>query len=241
MVPWGKGLESAWQSIIDPEQFWTRWPVASASRQCPAYSQINWPGDGRAAGCMWNGPTWPHANSLVMSAMAQTLRAMRGHSDSRCPLEHQHLWQLFTSFTRAQFRDQDVRYPWTGEFYNGDSGQWKTAERDYNHSTWLDILIPDLLGLVPRADEVIEIDPLLPPDALSYFILDGQRYHGHDLTIVWDAPQPGSPDRFGDGRKGLDLYVDGKRVAGSPRLSRLLVDAQAAQAPYRTDAAAPTP
>ena len=221
MVPWGKGYESAWASIIDPKQFWTKWPVASASRECPAFSQTNWPGDGRAVGCMWNGPTWPHANSLVMSAMARTLRATRDHHVSSSPLEREHLWDLFASFTKAQFRDQDLLYPWTGEFYNGDTGAWKTAERDYNHSTWLDILIPDLLGLVPRNDSVLEIDPLLPEGRLSFFILDGQRYRGHDVTIVWDLPLPGSADHFGDGRKGLDVYVDGKLAARSPRLARL--------------------
>ncbi len=221
MVPWGKGYESAWSSIIDPKQFWTKWPVASASQECPAYSQQNWPGDGRAAGCMWNGPTWPHANSLVMTAMARTLRATRDQKISGSPLKREHLWELFSSFTRAQFRNQDLLYPWTGEFYNGDTGRWKTAERDYNHSTWLDVLIPDLLGLLPRDDNVIELDPLLPPDRLSYFILDGQRYRGHDVTIVWDAPAAGSEDHFGDGRKGLDLYVDGKLAASAPRLGRL--------------------
>ena len=88
MVPFGKGYKSAWASIIDPNQFWTKWPVASVSRQCPAYSQTNWPGDGRASVCMWNGPTWPHANSLVLSAMARTLRATQtfpapGHRSNR--------------------------------------------------------------------------------------------------------------------------------------------------------------
>ena len=122
MVPWGKGYESAWSSIIDPKQFWTKWPVASASRECPAYSQQNWPGDGRAAGCMWNGPTWPHANSLVMTAMARTLRATRDQKVSGSPLKREHLWELFSSFTKAQFRNQDLLYPWTGEFYNGDTG-----------------------------------------------------------------------------------------------------------------------
>jgi hypothetical protein len=155
--------------------------------------------------------------------MARTLRATRDQKVSRSPLKPEHLWELFTSFTKAQFRNQDLRYPWTGEFYNGDTGDWKTAERDYNHSTWLDVLIPDLLGLVPRDDRVIELDPLLPVGRLSYFILDGQRYRGHDVTIVWDAPLPGSQDRFGDGRKGLDLYVDGKLVAASPTLARLEV------------------
>jgi Trehalase len=224
MVPWGKGYEAAWSAIIDPDQFWTKWPVASASRQCPAFSQTNWPGDGRAAVCMWNGPTWPHANSLVTTAMARTLRAARDQKVANCPLERRHLWELFSSFTRAQYRNQDMRYPWTGEFYNGDTGQWKTAERDYNHSTWLDILIPELLGVVPHEDEVFEIDPLLPETALSYFLLDGLRYHGHDVAIAWDSPDPGSADRFDDRRKGLDVYVDGKRVASAERLSRLRID-----------------
>ena len=101
---------------------------------------------------------------------------------------------MFLSFTKAQYRNQDIGQPWTGEFYNGDTGQWKTAERDYNHSTWLDILIPELIGVVPRDDDVLEIDPLLPDDALSHFLLDGLRYHGHDVTIAWDSRR--SPARL---------------------------------------------
>jgi hypothetical protein len=226
MIPPGKGYESAWASILDPKQFWTKWPVASASRLCPAYSQTNWPGDGRAAGCMWNGPTWPHANSIVMTAMARTLRAVRDNLAADSPLTREHLWQLFHSFTRAQFRDQNFHEPWTGEFYHGDTGRWKTEERDYNHSTWLDILIPDLIGLVPRDDKTLEIDPLVPESALSFFILDGARYHGHDVTIVWDSPGRDIPDHFADGRKGLDVHVDGKRVASAPRLTRLRTQLQ---------------
>jgi hypothetical protein len=223
MIPWGQGYESAWASILDPKQFWTTWPVASASKECPAYSQNDWPGDGRAAACMWNGPTWPHANSLVMTAMARTLRATRDHNVAGSPLKKEHLWALFLSFTRAQFRDQDISRPWTGEYYNGDTGRWKTAERDYNHSTWLDILIPELIGLIPRDDDILEVDPLLPEDALNHFILDGVRYHGHDVTIVWDAPAAGSPDQYADGRKGLDVYLDGRLAASAARLSRLQV------------------
>jgi hypothetical protein len=224
MIPTGQGYEPAWEAILDPKQFWTKWPVASASRQCPAYSQTNWPGDGRAAGCMWNGPTWPHANSIVMTAMARSLRAARDHDDKSSPLSRDNLWQLFDSFTKAQFRDQDLKYPWTGEFYNGETGRWKTAERDYNHSTWLDILIPDLIGLVPRDDQTLEVDPLLPESALSFLILDGQHYHGHDIAIVWDRPGDGTPDHFADGRKGLEVYVDRKRVASAPGLTRVQVE-----------------
>jgi len=64
--------------------------------------------------------------------------------------------------------DEILARPFDRDVPNGDTGQWKTAERDYNHSTWLDILIPDLVGLVPRDDAVLEIDPLVPADALSF-------------------------------------------------------------------------
>ncbi len=234
MLPTGKGFEAAWASILDPEQFWTTWPVASVSKQCPAYSQSGWPqADGRAATCMWNGPTWPHANAIVLTAMARTIRSDRGLSgkakESASPLTRQKLWELFLSFTKAQYRDQDLAYPWTGEFYNGETGAWKTRERDYNHSTWLDVLIPELLGLVPREDEVLEVDPLVPPEALSHFLLDGQAYHGHDVTLVWD--QPGDEiDQHGDGREGFDVYVDGKLAASAKELSRLRIDLKTGKA-----------
>jgi hypothetical protein len=225
MLEPGAGYEAAWNSILDPNQFWTPWPVASVSKECPAYSQSGWPqANGRAAGCMWNGPTWPHANSIVLSAMARTLRADRDlPKEKASPLSREKLWELFTSFTKAQFRNQDPTYPWTGEFYNGETGEWKTAERDYNHSTWLDILIPDLIGLVPRADDVLEVDPLVPEGALAHFTLDGQRYHGRDITIVWDAPGD-DDDRHSDGRQGLDVYLDGQLAASANSLTRLLID-----------------
>jgi hypothetical protein len=239
MLPPGapQHYEGAWSSIIDPDQFWTPWPVASVSKQCPAYSQTHWPGDGRTAGCMWNGPTWPHANSIVLSAMARTLRSSQAQqnagaatADSRSKkpqLTREHFWHLFDTFTKAQFRDQDATYPWTGEFYHGETARWKTAERDYNHSTWLDVLIPDVLGLVPRADDVLEIDPLVPAGKLQHFLLDGQHYRGHLVTLVWDAP--GQEDRYGDGRAGFDIYLDGKRVASEPALTRIMVEMKTGQ------------
>ncbi len=227
MLPTGRGFEDAWASITDPNQFWTPWPVASASKECPAYSQDGWPTDKGGSGCMWNGPTWPHANSLVLTAMEQTLRAERDAKltdpqYSRA-LTNEHFWKLFESFTRAQYKNQDLQYPWTGEFYNGETAKWKTNERDYNHSTWIDILITGVVGLVPRPDNTLEIDPLIPAGKLEHFLLDGLNYRGHDVTVVWDDPQ-GKKDHYGDGRRGLDVYIDGKLAKSSPKLERLTVD-----------------
>lgn len=215
-LPAGQGYEAVWKSLIDPKQFWTKWPVASVSMECPAYSQKSWP-DGYGTACMWNGPTWPHANSLVISAMGNSLRSNEGPS----ALTKNHLWDLFISFTKAQFKDQKLENPWTGEFYSGDTGEWKTGERDYNHSTYIDLVIGEIVGIVPRNDDVLEIHPLVPAGKLTYFLLDGVRYRGHDVSVVWDAP--GGTDRFADGRKGMDVYVDGKRQASMNRLGSILV------------------
>jgi hypothetical protein len=215
MPPSGKGYEAAWNVALDPNEFWTAWPLASAAKDCPAYAQNGWPVGPGGSGCMWNGPTWPHANSLVFNAMANTLRHY-----APCALTRRKLLEMFVSFTRTQYKNQDRAYPWTGEYYNGDTGVWKTTQRDYNHSTWVDPLIRHLLGLVPRADNILEIDPLLPPDAWSYWRLDGQAYRGHDVTLAYDA-QGG---HIAPGFKGFAVYLDGKQIYHGDRPKHLLYD-----------------
>lgn len=191
----------AWQSLVNPAELWTSWPVASASKQCPAYSQdVRFNGK-TVGGCMWNGPTWPHANSIVLSAMAETLRER-----PQGPLTIAKFHELLRSYTNAQFLRQELQFPWTGEYYNGDTGEWRTDERDYNHSTFLDILIADLAGVRPLSGDRLEIRPLIE-DHTPGFLIDGVRYHGHDLTLIWTRPAAAAPGP--DGRVGFRVYVDG--------------------------------
>jgi hypothetical protein len=215
LPPAGKGYEAAWADAVDPAQFWTAWPLASVAKDCPAYAQNGWPVGPGGSGCMWNGPTWPHANSLVMSAMANVLRHYGKSAVTRAKL-----LELFRSFTLAQYRNGEFNTPWTGEYYNGDTGAWKTSQRDYNHSTWIDPLIMDLIGLVPRADETLEVDSLLPDGAWSHYILDGQSYRGHDVTIAWDE-QGG---HFAPGFKGYAVYLDGRQIFHAPRPAHVIYD-----------------
>ena len=80
-------------------------------------------------------------------------------------------------------------------------------------------VITGLAGLVPRMDEVIEVDPLVPADRWEWFCLDRIPYRDQLLTIVWD--RDGSRYQMG---KGLHLLVDGSRVAGSETLERIVYD-----------------
>jgi hypothetical protein len=79
------------------------------------------------------------------------------------------------------------------------------------------LVISGLVGLRPRADNILEVDPLVPEGEWDYFCLDGVHYHGHILTILYDK----TGQRYHHG-KGLRLYVDGKVLAASRKLSPLV-------------------
>jgi hypothetical protein len=110
--------------------------------------------------------------------------------------------------------------PYIGEYLDEKTGAWLkgTAERSryYNHSTFADLLISGIVGLRPRADSVVEVHPLLPSNAWEWFCLDGVKYHGHTLTILWDS----TGKRYGYG-KGLQVLADGRRIAHSKVLGRV--------------------
>ncbi len=55
----------------------------------------------------------------------------------------------------------------------------------YNHSTFADLVITGLAGIVPRPDDILEKSPLFPEE-WDYFCLEGVGYRGHLVTIVWD-------------------------------------------------------
>ena len=169
---------------------------------------------------MWNGPTWPHATSIAARALGETLRRTGERFVTRAQL-----FDLLSSLTRAQyfgdFRNKDFAEPWIGEYYHGDLGYWKTSERDYFHSSYADLLITLLAGIVPGDDRELRLDPLLPPGRWDRLLLSGVRYHGHDVTVAWDEPD--GSDAWGDGREGLDLWIDGELYASRPDLGPLTV------------------
>jgi hypothetical protein len=91
--------------------------------------------------------------------------------------------------------------------------------KDYNHSTFLDLIIEGLIGLRATLSSLLVVQPLAD-DSIKYFALDNLYYHGHNISVIYD-PQ---------GRKwpaakctGLCVFVDGKSAASSPTLTRLNV------------------
>jgi len=115
--------------------------------------------------------------------------------------------------------------PYTGDWISRTrlkNGTWdqgkggKERGKDYNHSTYNDLIITGLVGLRPRADNVIEVNPLLPDKTWDYFCLDKVRYHDRILTIIWDK----TGEKYGKG-KGLSVYANGVKIAAAPNLTKV--------------------
>jgi hypothetical protein len=115
--------------------------------------------------------------------------------------------------------DPDGR-PMVREDHHPDENRWLAKGVDYNHSRYCDLVITGLVGLRPRADDTLEINPLAPAD-WDYLCLDGVLYHGRSVTIVYDR----TGSRYGKGA-GLRILIDGVEAARSPTLRKITVEFQ---------------
>lgn len=213
-IPWcfdlpDRGYEEAWSQLLDPQGFHGPRGLTTAERRHPRFRSH---GVGR---CEWDGASWPFATAQTLRAAANVLR--------RYPQSHftRSDWlNLFITYARSHHKDGK---PYLGEYHDEVTGEWLKGDnprsRYYNHSTFADLLIRDLLGIVPRLDNVIEVDPLLTTDAWEWFCLEDVRYHQHRVTLRWDR----------DGRRygrepGFCVFVDGELAAQAPTLRRIEVE-----------------
>jgi hypothetical protein len=214
-IPWyfelpdrDRGYEEAWKQLIDPAGFWAPMGLTTAERRHPLFRT-----HGTGHSCEWDGPVWPFATAQTLTALANVLNDY----PQRYITRDDYLKSL-QIYARSHTLDGQ---PYIGEYFDEQTGQWlrtdKERGRHYNHSTFCDLIISGLVGLRPRADETIQINPLVPESAGWYwFCLDNILYHGHRLTIVWDR----TGQRYSQ-TPGLTILSDGKPIAHSPRLGPL--------------------
>jgi hypothetical protein len=247
-TPWyfnlpGPEKSVAWKQLMDSKGFFAPFGPTTAEQRNPGFA-VAYSGHE----CQWNGPSWPYATAVTLSALANLL-----NNYSQDAVGKADYWKTFQGYLRShRFRQippegqssgpdlnrsnegaprmerWETRQPWIDENLNPNNGDWIARTllkqrrqapdergKDYNHSTFCDLVITGLIGLRPRADDTIEINPLVPEGTWDYFCLDSVRYHGHAITILYDK----SGSKYGKG-KGLQILVDGRSVGRKDSLQR---------------------
>jgi DUF1680 family protein len=210
-IPWyfdvsEPGREQAWQQLPDPQGFKAPMGITTAERRHPQFRSHG------VGTCEWDGAVWPFATSQTLTALANVLRDYRQSYVGKADY-----FDALLTYARSQHCRGK---PYIGEYLDEQTGAWLKPDTDrsryYNHSTFCDLVISGLVGLVPREDDTVVVDPLVPADAWDWFCLDGVPYHGRMLTILWDR----TGRKYGKGA-GLQVFADGVQIGQSDQLARV--------------------
>ena len=215
-VPWcfnlpeaGHGYEEAWRQLTDPQGFLGNYGPTTAERRHPNFKLFS-------EGCTWCGASWLFTTAQTLTALANLLNNY--HQNVLGKKDYFDTLKAYTRSHRLKGKDA-LAVPWIDESLNPDTGAWiRNGDRgaNYNHSTYCDLVISGLVGLRPRADDIIEVNPLVPEGIWDYFCLDRVLYHGRNIAIIYDKPGR----RYGRG-KGLQIFSDGRCIARSQSLKRV--------------------
>ncbi|KAA0989745.1 MGH1-like glycoside hydrolase domain-containing protein [Dyadobacter aurulentus] len=220
-TPWyfnmpGEKHAVAWQQIRDTSGFAAPFGLTSVERRHPGF-RISYEGHE----CQWNGPSWPFATSVTLTAMANLLN----NYQQKYVTQEDYLEALRTYSRAQQSKSADsTMVPWIDENLNPftgdwisrtrlkswDSGSWSAGKggeergKDYNHSTFCDLVISGLIGIRPQPGNILIVNPLVPENEWDYFCLDRVKYHGKMITVIYDK----SGNRYRRG-KGFRVLVNG--------------------------------
>ena len=207
----------ALRKFIDPEEFWAAFPPVITSQYY--YRRWTWEMDGLTRNIA------PHPISMGARTLLQVLK----HYNQQI-ITPDHFMELMARYT-------SLMYPGVNPF----DPQWRPNAHEYYskwepyqvstrpkpsdishdfHSMYCSLVVEGAVGLTPRSDDKIELQPA----ALhwTYFVLDRLRYHGKDLTILWD--QPDGYARYAGYPEGFSLYIDGKQAFTRDHLGHVLYD-----------------
>jgi len=210
-IPWYFNMPDekynvAWKSLTDTKTFCAPFGITTADRSHPEFRTHG------CCKCEWDGAVWPFATAQTLTAMANLL-----NNYQQDYVTDSNYFSLLNTYVESQYYRGR---PYIGEYLDEKTGFWLKGDEErsryYNHSTFNDLIISGLIGLRPRADSMIEVNPLLPEDKWDWFCLDNVLYHEKIVTIIWD--QDGTKFKKG---KGLSVWVDGKKVASSLKLEKL--------------------
>jgi hypothetical protein len=222
----------AWEQLTDPKGFYAPFGPTTCEQRSPNF-QISYQGHE----CLWNGPSWPFSTSVTLTGLANEIVREKKENDDITKLKDSYLktLQCFAKSHR-RVREDGKTVCWIDENLNPFNGDWIARTRlktwkngtwdagkggyergkDYNHSTFCDLIINGLIGLRPSDENKFELFPLVPSD-VDYFAIDNIKYHGHNVAIFYDKTGKRYHKEI-----GFHVLIDGKEKIVSEKYSEKL-------------------
>jgi hypothetical protein len=160
--------------LLNPDEFWTEYPVVSTSVDDRLFSQwAEW--KGKRHNCPWNGRVWPMTNSHMVDVLGFCARRF----DDR--LLREKTVELVKKFIKMMYYEGDIERPNCFEHYNPFNGKacvYRGVD-DYQHSWVVDLLFRYLAG-IDFTENDLTLDPF--PFGID-FELDNLTIAGKKLRI----------------------------------------------------------
>ena len=228
----------AWEQLTDPQGFYAPFVPTTCEQRSPNF-QISYQGHE----CQWNGPSWPFSTSITLTGLAnEIVRETNENADIADVIKLKDTYlKTLECYVKShrRVREDGKSVCWIDENLNPFNGDWisrtrlKTWEngtwsegkggvergKDYNHSSFCDLVISGLVGIRPSEGNLLTVNPLIPTDTWDYFCLENVMYKGHKLTILYDK----SGKKYKQG-KGFRIFVDGVLKKKTNRIQLLNID-----------------
>lgn len=169
----GEEKLAALEKLFDPAYFNTGSVFSTVARDCVAYAPYGgWMGSMKTRdSCMWDGPSWPFSNGIVLDAVGMQSKKYNHKYDGE-------FRTFLEKYALQHYRNGNLAEPYLVEQYHAETGENLSDEPDYNHSYFLNLIVSHVAGLEIQEDRLI-LDPV--DVGLRYFTLSnlwirGTRY-----------------------------------------------------------------
>lgn len=191
----------SWKHVLDTTQLQGKFGLRTNEPSYPYYFKQFVFTFGRP-GSQWNGPSWPYQSSQVITGMANLLNNYRQQIVS--PADYMYTLRQFA----LQHYLPDGKIDLVEDYDPNKGGPivYFYWSNHYNHSSFNNLVITGLCGIRPSSSDTLSINPLID-SSITYFRLDEVLYHGHRLSVIFDAD-----GKKYKGGKGLRFFIDGKKT-----------------------------
>lgn len=184
-------------NVFDPKTFWTKYPLPSLPLDYKKYDALQ-----KTGWTYWNYATWPRTTCHVADGVLWAAKTLDSSLRKNAAI-------LFDRYTRMHFPNDDIQRPNIAERYDPHTGSAFMENLDYNHSSWIDLLLQHVAGITPNESDSLIIDPV--DMGWKSFSLNNIRYRNHDIDIEFIRD------------KGVVIRVDRMIKAKTSRLQKVII------------------